>query len=131
MNEALADINWDLTNCFRLAAVLIEILLVMQFAFMLSHYWWRIIPLRKENGDVLAPPIRWTFAYHIIVALIIASILVSTCQRIVFDGRATIGTWINPLLCLALWITVRAFTKYYSVDLGDAAGPDSDHYRRK
>lgn len=127
MNNTFDQIDWTVPNCFRLATLIIQTGLLMEFVLMLSHYYWRVIPIRKEV-KVAAPPVRWTFAYHIVVTLMIGSIWISTFQRLAYDNvHSTFGTFANPVLSAALWIVVRQFIKYYAKDLNRA---EEDHFRQ-
>lgn len=129
MGERISEIDWTAANCFRLATVVLQTVLVLQFAMMLSHYYWRIIPLRKQHS-VLAPPIRWTFAYHLIVAVYLATTAISNFQRVAFDRstHVTLSTWLSPLISLALIVVIGRFVKYYSEEL-TAAEDRSHHFR--
>lgn len=129
MNQRLADINWDAANCFRLATVIIQTMLVLEFMMLLSHYHWRISTLRKEldEGRVIAPPVRWTFAYHIVVTFIVTLTDISTMQRLVFNAKPTLSTWLIPVASLALLVVVKKFVEYYSDRLNEAEHDDHFH----
>lgn len=127
MNATFAQIDWTTANCFRLATLIIQTVLLMEMVLMLSHYWWRMMPLRRKI-KVLAPPIGWAFAYHVVVTVLVATIWISTFQRLAFDNvHSTVGTYLNPVISLALWIVTRQFLRYYSKDLNQA---EQDHFRQ-
>ena len=119
MEVTVAEIDWGVVSFFRLASIFIQVVFLMEMVMLLSHYWWRIIPLRKEvvARKVLAPPVIWTFCYHLFVTLWAMSTVVSQTQRLVTNDDPTVGTYLNPMIMLFGLITIRMFVRYYSQTL--------------
>jgi hypothetical protein len=119
MGSSISEVHWDVANCFRLLTVLVYAALTLEMVLMISHYWWRIIPLRKSGMRILTPPIRWTFAYHIVVASMVATTCISVMQRISFKEHtpATLSTWISGPLGIAMMVVVHEFVQFYSRDI--------------
>lgn len=130
MDIPLAEIDWSVLLVSRLATIMIVILFVFQMSLMLSHYWWRIIPLRREMGadtKVLAPPVGWTFAYHLLVTIIFTIVGIGVAQAAYFESPGTVFSYVAPFLTLALTVVVNRFTKYYFRDINRVY---RDHFRR-
>lgn len=120
------EFDWGWVSAFRLFTVLVLICFIYQMAIMLSHYWFRIIPLRREidpQMQVLAPPILWTFAYHLLVALTFGVVGIAMVQALYKGSPGTVFAFAAPFLLGALTVVVNRFSKYYSQTL-------STEYRR-
>jgi hypothetical protein len=120
MQDALIDIEWNAPNLFRLATLLSMAWLLLEQAMLLSHYWHRIIPLRRTNPNLLAPPIVWTFALHLWTASLILLIAIGVGSRLVFNDRATFTTYAMPIAAVVGIVIISQFVKYYSKALNRA-----------
>lgn len=121
MDQVLIHIEWNAANIFRLSGIFITAMLLLEMAVMMSHYWWRMMPLRRELGEhVVAPPVGWTFCYHLGVFAFIVCTSIATGQRMVTAADPTLATWTTPPLGLFLYVVVRKFMRFYSEDLNRA-----------
>lgn len=119
MQVTIAEIDWGVVSFLRLASIFLQVVFLMEMVMLLSHYWWRIIPLRREvvTRKILAPPVVWTFCYHLFVAVWALSTVISQTQRLVTNDEPTVSTYVNPLIVLFGLITIRMFLRYYSETL--------------
>ena len=104
----------------RLGSAILIGVCAFQMLLLLANYWHNIMPLRREIGEneILAPPVGWTFAYHLIVFLLLVSMCVSRIQLILSDSQiVTFSTFTTPVLAVALYVVTSKFQKYYSRDL--------------
>lgn len=83
---------------------------------LLAYYWQSIVPIRRMVGEqgVLAPPIRWTFLYHLNVFVTILLMIATLLTLMKEDAPAGFVTYIAPFVAVSLAIVVGRFTKYYS-----------------
>lgn len=119
MDETLSNIDWTAANAFRIVSLILLGVGIMEMVMMMSHYWWRIIPLRKEVTEhkIVAPPVVWTFCYHIAVAATLVIEFITKFQLVIFGGPDTASTWLSPVVTLLLVVSVHFFAKYYSDSL--------------
>jgi hypothetical protein len=116
----ISDVDWTLLNLWRVFAVTLVCLVVLQMALMLSHYWHYLMPLRKEISTdvrIVAPPVGWTFAYHVVWTLLLTLIGISISQSLLLANRPTIFIFAAPVLFVALSVIVANFQKYYTRSL--------------
>lgn len=90
-----------------------------QVIFLVS-YVRHVYPLRRI-GDVLAPPVRLTFAYHLIVAAIVVTIAVNTYIRLEQGVQPIVTTYILTALIAALACATYLFNESYRFQLKLAA----------
>ena len=116
-----AEFSWDATNIFRLFTVLAVMAFLFRMVTMMSYYWHRIIPLRKEMDKrvLIAPPIGWTFTYHLLVTAFIGLAGAGMVQAVYNGSPWTIFTFVAPFLIIALTVVVGQFVKYYSQNLNE------------
>lgn len=116
---ALDQIVWNLPNVFRLLALGAVVICLLSQAMLLSHYWLRVMPLREEirGNEVVAPPVYWTFGYHLIVGLLVLFVGLGIGQSAVRNAPPTVLTFAAPVLIFGLSVTVHFFVRYYSDSL--------------
>lgn len=121
----LADIEWDFVTCWRILTMVLILVFVIQMTVMLSHYWHWLMPLRRDieqgEGNVIAPPIGWTFAYHLVVTIILTVVGVGMGQSVYYDNDPTLFTFTGPLMLGALMVVTNRFLNYYSAGLRQGA----------
>lgn len=84
--------------------------------FFVVSYVRCIYPMRRV-ADVLAPPIRLTLAYHLIVAAIVVTIAVGTFIRLEQGVKPIITTYILAVLIGALACATYLFNESYRFQL--------------
>lgn len=122
-------IQWDAVNIMRLLAIIITCVAAMEMVMMMSYYYWRLMPLRKAVGDgvVVAPPVVWTFAYHGFVTALLLVDAISKLQAILMGNKATVSTWLAPVVLIGLTVVTNRFQRYYAKTLSKA---EWDHLRQ-
>lgn len=132
MDIPLNEIDWSVVLVLRMLIVVSVMVFLLQMSIMLSHYWWRIMPLRQEMDDLdrrlVAPPVGWTFTYHLLVTIILGIVGIGIVQAAYHESQATVFSYIGAPLILTLTFVVNRFTKYYSQVLNDRY---RDRFRQK
>lgn len=115
----VADVTWDLPNILRAASSLLLLVCVSEILGFLWVYWRKIVPMRQRiaEGRVLAPPVYWTFGYHLLVAGIFLNSAVARIQILAGPHAdtvpATLSTYTTPVLAGLLIVVLRKFHHYY------------------
>lgn len=131
-------IEWTTTNQMRMISACILLVVAFEMVLILAAYWHTVMPLRKEiaDGKVVAPPERWTFAYHLSVLAFVLVAAVIRVQLAMTSAPTNIGTYALPVIGVALAFTSSKFLTYYIRRLreedrrrhglrrGDEEGPD-------
>ena len=114
------QIGQDNLAIFRLCAGVLIAICAFQMLLLLSNYWHNVVPLRKEilDGEIVAPPVFWTLAYHSLVFGVLAVMSISYVQTSFRVGvPATLGTWAIPVLVVPLTVVISKFQTAYSKNL--------------
>lgn len=120
--QSLNQVDLTTANVLRLLTIGLLVIAILEMVMMLSHYYWRIMPLRREVGEeVVAPPVGWTFAYHLAVTALLVNNAVGRTQEVLLDLRPTLATWCSPVILIGLMVVANRFLGYYSKALGRAA----------
>lgn len=127
MDTALSQIHWNVPNGFRLAAIILEFVLVLDTAMLVAHRHYRINPVLKRLGnEILGPPPFWGSAYHVMVGVMVSIQAIATAQRMTFSGQSTIAVWTTPFVMVAFIVVTRMFARSYTERLRRY---EHDHYR--
>jgi len=122
--------QWSDVEVVRTVFLSFSALAILQQVIMASHYWWRIIPLRKTlrhpgaSGSpvaVLAPPIVWTFCYHLIVLGYLVWTSAGTYLAMANGFPHSPTVYFGPVLALGAALVTNRFMSYYSSSLSQAA----------
>ena len=121
----ISEIDWDLVAALRTLSATLILVFLFQMAVMLSHYWHWMMPLRKEieqdeERTLVAPPVVWTFSYHVLITLIMGLFSLGLMQNVLMESKSTVTTFVFPALIAALTLVANRFTKYYSQNLAEA-----------
>lgn len=121
----ITEVDWTFVNIWRCVTITMVVLFVVQMFSMLSHYWHWLMPLRRDlehergPGAVIAPPVAWTFAYHVAITVTMVVIGIGMAQSTLSNNEPTLFTFMGPVLMAAFMVIVNRFLKYYSKSLSD------------
>lgn len=114
---------WEVTDIVRYLASFVAWMILIRMATFLWAYHHKVFVLRKQLvGQVLAPPVVWTYLYHIAVSLVVLGIACGVLYS------ANQGTPLNPFLLVqipglvGLFVAVDRFAHYYVKELEDGVG---------
>lgn len=130
----IAEVDWTFVNIWRCVTIVLICAFVLQMFSMLSHYWHWLMPLRRDlehergPGAVVAPPVVWTFAYHVLITVTMVVTGIGLAQSTLYANSPTLFTYVAPGLLVAFMVIVNRFLKYYSKNLADGL---HDPCRRK
>lgn len=108
--------HWTLANIVRSVNVTVLTACILQMAMMMSHYYWWLIPLRKEIGEskMLAPPVGWTLAYHGCVGTLLVALAITQVQGLWADAPGNFLTYTTTPLGLVFGFVVSQFLRFYT-----------------
>lgn len=109
----------DWVTLSRLVTAGILMFAAFEMLLMLAYYRQRILPLRRKigEGEILAPPAGWTFAYHVVVFGWLIALIVTRLQLIAQEAPPNLITYVGPPLALAMLVVISKFQNYYARNL--------------
>lgn len=111
------DVDWaDLVRGFTLVVL---VLTAFEMLMMMAYYRQSILPKRRKiaEGEILAPPAGWTFAYHVMVLGLLCVLIVTRYQLIRQDAPANLITYVQPIPAVAMLVVIGKFQNYYGQNL--------------
>ena len=123
----------DIVDLFRAVGVIAIGVCVYQIVVMLSYYRERVIPIRKNVSNVIAPPIIWTFAYHVAVCILLIAVGGGFVHNAILDRPGNVLAWFGPVIVIAMTVILNNFVKFYGQTLNEEYWkqqlPNSDSFR--
>lgn len=92
---------------------------VFEMLLMMVYYRQRILPLRHKisEGEIIAPPAGWTFAYHAVVFGWLLTLIGTRLQSIDRHAPSNFFDYVGPLLAVAMLVVIGKFQNYYGQNL--------------
>jgi hypothetical protein len=126
----MIEVFAEFYNVMRAITVILIAVCVLQMVMLLSHYWHRVMPMRKRMKEqdrhsvifVLAPPPFWTFSYHLLVTGIFTFSGIGITQSLlaVPARPPTVFTYAAPFLFGGMTMVISKFTEFYSEAINEA-----------
>lgn len=104
----------DLAEWPRYLILTTSMVCVMELLGFIYTYWKVVIPLlKRREGILLVPPVRISFAYHLLVTLLLISIMWSQAVRLSRHDAIILPTYLIAVVTTALTVVVHYFLTHY------------------
>ncbi len=114
MGETLAQIDWTMTNVFRVAGIIFLTTWVLEAVMLLSHYRFRVVDRVDIFNPLFGTIIHLTFWLYLVLVIYALANAVSLGQRLISNDPPSLGAFTAAPVALAMTLITHMLTIAYS-----------------